>query len=131
MPNVIPQILHIVDSEDIQDEVSCAINTNNQVVLSYQTKNNLKAYLAFVGMAWDSGLDTFLTWRIERDGSEIYNLRRSEVQIAAPEAPENELTPYIELPQGCTIRMVVNIGAAAGAGNVTGRFKVYYTPLGE
>lgn len=131
MPNVIPKILNIVDSEDVQAEVAVTDNKNDQVILSYTTKNNLKAYLAFVGMAWDAVLDTFLEWRVERNGAEIYNLRRSKVQIAAPEQPQNELTPYIELPQGCILRMLADVNGAGTGGNAVGRFKIYYTPLNE
>lgn len=129
---VTPSNLNIVDSEDVQNEVSLSLNTTNNIILDYTTKNNLKAYLAFVGMAWDFALDTFITWRVTRnDGAVIYNLRDSRVQIAAPDEPQNELAPYIELPQGCRILLLADLGAASTPGNVSGRFKVYYTPLNQ
>lgn len=129
---VTPSNLNIVDSEDVQDEVSVVASTNNNIVLDYTTKNNLKAYLTFVGMAWDFALDTFITWRVVRnDGATIYNLRDSQVQIAAPDQPQNELSPYIELPQTCRIMLLMDVGASPSNGNVSGRFKVVYTPLND
>lgn len=127
---VTPSNLNVVDSEDVQNEVSVSINTTNNIILDYTTKNNLQAYLTFVGMAWDQLLDTFLTWRVTRnDDAVIYNLRDSKVQIAAPDQPQNELSPYVKLPQSCRILLLADIGNATGGGNVAGRFKVVYTPL--
>lgn len=132
MPKVIPATEYITDFEDVQATVSINKNTTANVILKLVTKNALVGYLAFVGEAWDAAIDGAVTWRVKKDGGTIYQLKDSTVQIAAPEQPQNEISPWLPLPQQTTLTFEADLNNAAAtpaSGNVTARFRVYYAPV--
>lgn len=129
---VIPSRENIIDSEDRQAQsATLTVPSTGNVVLTVTAKNARRAFLSFVGMAWDAGLDTFLTWRVKLDGAVMYRLLDSTVQIAPPEQPDKELTPWIEIPQGSTLTFECDVAAGAVAGKATARMKVYYAPINQ
>lgn len=125
----IPARQNIIDEDIVQATTGSlsAPSTGNEIV-SITVKNARRAFLAFAGQAWDAGLDTYLTWRVKIDGATHYRLKDSKVQLAPPEQIQQEMTPWIEVPQGATIRMECDV-AAGGSGTATGRLRVYYAPI--
>ena len=119
----------IVDFEDVQAQVLMTDNTRGNVILQITTKNALRAFLVFVGVAWDVTIDTYTTWRVKQDGNVIRQLKDSTVQIAPPEQPDQELVPWIELPQQCTVSVEMDLVAAGANGNGTARLRIYYAPI--
>lgn len=132
MPEVLVAHDRIVGFEDVQAQVSTAPNSTNNVTLKKTLRNNFRCYLAFLGMAWDAALDTHLTWRLKQDGGTVWQFQDSKVQIAPPEQPWQEITPWLEVPQGCTLTFECDIDSTpAGNGNVTARMRIYYAPLDQ
>ncbi len=129
MPKVIISREDVTDFEDVQVTTSVLDNTTNQSVQTITTKNAMRAFLVFVGQAWDPALDTFLTWRVKKDGAVIYQLKDSKVQIAAPNDPSSELVPWIELPQQCTLKVEADVSGAGTNGTMTSRLRIYYVPV--
>jgi hypothetical protein len=130
VPEVVVNRDQLTDFDDFTGQVSVAQNTTKTNVLSVTGRNNCKTYLAFIGMAWDSGANNQLTWRLLLDGGKIRQFGDSLVQIAPPEQPWQEITPWLLIPQGSTLRFEVDIGAAAGGPfNVAARMRIYYAPL--
>lgn len=129
MPKVLLSREDITEFEDVQAEVAVIDNTTANTILQITTKNARRAFLVFVGMSWDAALDTFTTWRVKRDNITINELKDSKVQIAAPEQPFQEITPWIELPQQTTIKFEADVSGAGANGNVVARFRVYYANI--
>lgn len=131
MPEVLVSKDQVTDFEDVQAQISVSQNTTKNNVLIFTTRNNCKTYLAFLGMAWDANLNNVLTWRLLQDNGAIRQFKDSLVQIAPPEQPWQEITPWYLVPQGSTITFQVDIGTISGGGpgNVAARFRVYYVPL--
>lgn len=126
----IPARQDVID-EDIVQATTAALtvpSTGNTVV-TLTIKNARRAFLAFAGQAWDASIDTYVTWRVKVNGATVYRLRDSTVQLAPPEEIQQELTPWIELPQGAIVTMEADVATGAGSGTVTGRLRVYYAPI--
>lgn len=128
---VIPSHEHVVDFEDKPGKYAfLAAGETRKTVVSIVTKNGYRAFISFVGQAWDPAIDGDVTWRVTKDGAAIYQLQDSTIQKAAPEQPQNELSPWLEVPQGCTVTLEGDLAStAAGTGNIYGRLKIYYVPI--
>jgi hypothetical protein len=129
MPEILIGRHKVVDFEDKNATVSINAGTTKNAILQFTLKNNYRCFICFVGEAWDSGLDTYLTKRVKVDGATIYQLKDSTVQIAPPEQPSQEISPWIEVPQGSTILYEADQAAGGTTGNVTARIRVYYAAL--
>lgn len=130
MPEVVVNRDQITDFDDFTGQIVVTQNTTLNNVLKVTGRNNCKTYLAFIGMAWDGGVNNFLTWRLLLDNGKIRQFADSLVQIAPPEQPWQEITPWLLIPQGSTLTFQVDVGAAGiGNFNVSARMRIYYAPL--
>lgn len=119
----------VVDFEDRQAQVSVAASGLDTTILSFTLKNYFRCFIAFVGDAWDPGMDTYFTKRLKVNGATVYQFRDSTVQWAQPSQPSQEISPWIEVPMGSTILYQGNLSTAGAAGNAVARIRVYYVPL--
>lgn len=130
MPVVVPFRDRLTDFDDFTAQKGLSQNVTAQDILSVTVRNNCYSYLAFIGMNWDAGANNFLTWRLLLDNGKIRQFADSLVQIAPPEQPWQEVTPWLLVPQGSTVKFQVDIGAAgAGTFQVAARMRIYYSPL--
>jgi hypothetical protein len=130
MPEIVVAKDKLYDFDDFTNQKGLSQNVTAQDILSVTARNNCKTYFAFIGMSWDAGANNFLTWRVLLDNAKIRQFLDSLVQIAPPEQPWQEITPWLLKPQGSLLKFQVDIGAAgAGTFQVAARFRLYYAPL--
>ena len=96
-------------------------------VCSIQFKNALRPFLIFIANALDAGLINFVQFRLVVDDQPYYPFHGPTLgQWADPAAPQQEISPYLELPQFAKAKIQCQGLVGNQGGNVTGRLRGLY-----
>lgn len=131
MPPILDR-LRVRAFDDKFAEVTIAVSTLNQSVLSFRTVPGLKGYITSFGQAWDANLNTFAKYTLKVNGGVIYPYNQSLVQICAPETAGLYPLPFpIPLEQLSLIEVIVDNGASVGTGLFAARVICKYYDLSD